>query len=177
MTRLARMVIPGLPHHVTQRGNRREAIFFEDGDHEIYCDMLAEQLRKSSVGDLWPDGTGTLGERCQRTEQELEAFSDGHYRTKRLGMAVLFRKIPFRSDHESKVYADDWRDKVRDAGVFCPFCGHTAEATKWNTEQQNKYFERPYAHLRHRVGRAMKRDSQNFNRRQSMNGFIRMIKR
>jgi putative transposase len=49
MTRLARMVIPGLPHHVTQRGNRREAIFFEDGDHEIYCDMLAEQLRKSSV--------------------------------------------------------------------------------------------------------------------------------
>ena len=52
MTRLARMVIPGLPHHVTQRGNRREAIFFEDGDHEIYCDMLAEQLRKSSV-EVW----------------------------------------------------------------------------------------------------------------------------
>jgi putative transposase len=25
------MVVPGLPHHVTQRGNRREAIFFEDG--------------------------------------------------------------------------------------------------------------------------------------------------
>jgi hypothetical protein len=33
MARLARVVIPGLPHHVTQRGNRREAIFFEDGDH------------------------------------------------------------------------------------------------------------------------------------------------
>jgi putative transposase len=30
MMRLARMVVPGLPHHVTQRGNRREAIFFED---------------------------------------------------------------------------------------------------------------------------------------------------
>jgi hypothetical protein len=27
--RLARMDIPGLPHDVTQRGNRREAIFFE----------------------------------------------------------------------------------------------------------------------------------------------------
>jgi REP element-mobilizing transposase RayT len=46
------MVIPGLPHHVTQRGNRREPIFFEDGDHEIYCEMLAEQLRKSSV-EVW----------------------------------------------------------------------------------------------------------------------------
>jgi hypothetical protein len=33
MARLGRVVIPGLPHHVTQRGNRREAIFFEDGDH------------------------------------------------------------------------------------------------------------------------------------------------
>ncbi len=46
------MVIPGLPHHVTQRGNRREAIFFADGDQQIYCDMLAEQLRKFSV-EVW----------------------------------------------------------------------------------------------------------------------------
>jgi putative transposase len=52
MTRLARMVIPGLPHHVTQRGNRREAIFFEDGDQQIYCDMLAEQSRKANV-EVW----------------------------------------------------------------------------------------------------------------------------
>ena len=43
MTRLARIVVPGLPHHVTQRGNRREASFFEDGDQEIYRDLLAEQ--------------------------------------------------------------------------------------------------------------------------------------
>src|ERR1700677_508374 len=52
MTRLARMVVPGLPHHVTQRGNRREAIFFEDGDQAIYCDIVAEQLRKSDV-EVW----------------------------------------------------------------------------------------------------------------------------
>jgi len=32
MARLARMIVPGLPHHVTQRGNRRGPIFFEDGD-------------------------------------------------------------------------------------------------------------------------------------------------
>jgi len=52
MTRLARMVVAGLPHHVTQRGNRREAIFFEDGDHEIYRDLLAEQTRKAGV-EVW----------------------------------------------------------------------------------------------------------------------------
>ena len=49
MTRRARIVVPGLPHHVTQRGNRREAIFFEDGDQAIYRDLLAEQCRKAEV--------------------------------------------------------------------------------------------------------------------------------
>ena len=52
MARLARTVVAGLPHHVTQRGNRREAIFFEDGDQEIYRDLLAEQTRKAGV-EVW----------------------------------------------------------------------------------------------------------------------------
>jgi hypothetical protein len=43
MTRLASMVVSGLSHHVTQRGNRRESIFLEDGDQEIYRDLLGEQ--------------------------------------------------------------------------------------------------------------------------------------
>jgi putative transposase len=52
MARSARFVIPALPHHVTQRGNRREAIFSEDGDHEVYRDLLAEQTQKAQVG-VW----------------------------------------------------------------------------------------------------------------------------
>jgi putative transposase len=57
MARLARIVIPGLPHHVTQRGNRREPIFFENGDQEIYLDLLAEQTLKAGV-EIWGN-TGT----------------------------------------------------------------------------------------------------------------------
>ena len=49
MSRLARIVVPGCPHHVTQRGNRRAAIFFEDGDQEIYRDLLAEQAGRYAV--------------------------------------------------------------------------------------------------------------------------------
>jgi putative transposase len=52
MARLARVVVPGLAHHVTQRGNRREAIFFENGDHEVYLDLLAEQTAKAEVA-VW----------------------------------------------------------------------------------------------------------------------------
>jgi putative transposase len=52
MARLARVVVPHLPHHVTQRGNRREAIFFADGDREVYCTLLAEQARRFQV-EVW----------------------------------------------------------------------------------------------------------------------------
>ena len=41
MARLARVVVPGLPHHVTQRGNRRETMFFNDDDYADYVDKIA----------------------------------------------------------------------------------------------------------------------------------------
>ena len=45
MARLARVVIPGLPHHVTQRGNRRSRIFFDDDDYALYRDLLSASCR------------------------------------------------------------------------------------------------------------------------------------
>ena len=41
MARLARLVLPGIPYHVTQRGNRRQQTFFEEGDYALYRDLLA----------------------------------------------------------------------------------------------------------------------------------------
>ncbi len=52
MARLPRLVLPGLPHHVTQRGNRREQTFFEDGDYALYLDLLAEAATRSHV-EIW----------------------------------------------------------------------------------------------------------------------------
>ena len=49
MARLSRMIIPGVPHHVIQRGNRRAPIFFEPGDETIYLDLLAAQLERKGV--------------------------------------------------------------------------------------------------------------------------------
>ncbi|HVP11730.1 MAG TPA: transposase [Phycisphaerae bacterium] len=43
MPRVARIVIPGVPHHVTQRGNNRQDVFFVDDDRRAYLDLLAEQ--------------------------------------------------------------------------------------------------------------------------------------
>jgi putative transposase len=54
MARIARFVAPGLPHHVTQRGNRRERIFFSDDDYALYRRLLAGQCRKQGVA-CWAD--------------------------------------------------------------------------------------------------------------------------
>ena len=49
MARLPRLVLPGIPHHVTQRGNRREQTFFEEGDYALYLDLLAEAAGRAHV--------------------------------------------------------------------------------------------------------------------------------
>lgn len=49
MPRLARVVCPGLPYHVTQRGNRRATVFFSDHDRRIYLDRLQEYAQRASV--------------------------------------------------------------------------------------------------------------------------------
>ena len=52
MARLPHLVLPGVPHHVTQRGNRRERTFFEDGDYAFYLDLLADGAQRAGVA-IW----------------------------------------------------------------------------------------------------------------------------
>ena len=49
MPRLARSVFPDVPHHITQRGNRREDVFFEDKDRQVYLEWLGEYCDKWQV--------------------------------------------------------------------------------------------------------------------------------
>jgi putative transposase len=52
MARLPRIVIPGLPHLVTQRGNRQERTFFNDGDYKAYRQLIAEAALKTQT-EVW----------------------------------------------------------------------------------------------------------------------------
>jgi putative transposase len=52
MARLARVVVPGLPHHVTQRGNGRARTFFGDDDYALYRDLLATHCHAADV-EIW----------------------------------------------------------------------------------------------------------------------------
>ena len=52
MARLARVVAPGIPHHVTQRGNRRQPVFFEPADYALYLGLLRTQAQRWGL-QLW----------------------------------------------------------------------------------------------------------------------------
>jgi uncharacterized Zn finger protein (UPF0148 family) len=74
-----------------------------------------------------------------------------------------------------KVHQEDWRDKVRDEEVFCPFCGHAAPARQWATREQVEHLKTAaLAQIQERLGTALRRDTARWNQRQPRNGFITM---
>ena len=52
MPRAARVVIPEAPHHIIQRGNRRQPTFFGPDDYRAYLDLAAETFAAAKV-EVW----------------------------------------------------------------------------------------------------------------------------
>ena len=52
MPRAARIVVPGVPHHVVQRGNRRQATFFCADDYAAYLEIAAKTFAEARV-EVW----------------------------------------------------------------------------------------------------------------------------
>ena len=93
MTRLARIVVPGSPHHVTQRGNRRQLLFAEPGDYALYRDLLAERCDANGVACwayclmpnhvhliLTPSTAGGLSRAVGEAHRRFTAFSNARAR-------------------------------------------------------------------------------------------------
>jgi len=72
MGRIARIVVPGLPHHVTQRGNRREPIFFPK--------MTKRSIAISSPNDRGNPsrGMGLVGTGARKKISELISCRRDH---------------------------------------------------------------------------------------------------
>src|SRR4030042_552181 len=102
MARLARVVVAGVPHHVTQRGNRRLTTFFNEEDYAAYLSLLAEWCPRCGV-ELWayclmpnhvhliavPESEGGLGRvpgggAWSRAAAQLAGKDDGLVRVKPL---------------------------------------------------------------------------------------------
>ena len=106
---MARLAVPGLPHPVTQRGNRRLNVFFSDDDCQLYLGLLSERCRKAGV-EIWsyrlmpnhlhiilmpltPQGLGlALGE----THRRYSGVINARLRVTRDGGAIRFLSPQFR---------------------------------------------------------------------------------
>ncbi len=94
MARLSRITVPGIPHHVTQRGNRHQALFTEPGDYALYRDLLAERCRANRVSCwayclmpnhvhlvLTPADAGGLSRAVGEAHRRFTAFVNARART------------------------------------------------------------------------------------------------
>ncbi len=52
MARLARVIVPGLPHHITQRGNRGQPTFLCDDDYQCYLELMGQSCSAHQV-EIW----------------------------------------------------------------------------------------------------------------------------
>jgi len=52
MARIGRVVSPGLPHHITQRGNRRQQTFFREEDYREYIALMSGWCKRCNV-EIW----------------------------------------------------------------------------------------------------------------------------
>ena len=46
MPRVARIVVPGHPHHITQKGNYQQNVFFDDSDRRVYLKWLEKYSKQ-----------------------------------------------------------------------------------------------------------------------------------
>lgn len=49
---MARVIVARYPHHITQRGNRRQQTFFGDDDYAAYIELMADWCRQHAVA-IW----------------------------------------------------------------------------------------------------------------------------
>ena len=58
---MARVVVPKMPHHVTQRGNRRQETFLRKTDYAEYVRLMAEWCGKYESESFLEDLENRLG--------------------------------------------------------------------------------------------------------------------
>ena len=109
MARLARVVIPGLPHHITQRGNRRQQTFFNDGDYAAYLELMGQWCGELGV-QIWcyclmPNHVHLIA--VPKTEDGLRrAIGEAHRR--------YSRRINFREDWRGHLWQGRFASFVMD---------------------------------------------------------------
>ena len=112
MARIGRFVVPDLPHHVTQRGNRGDRVFFGDDDCALYRDLLHEACRREGVA-VWsyclmpnhvhliltPRTPKGLGRALGKAHRRTSAFVNARMRVTGHPFQARFSSVAMDEDH------------------------------------------------------------------------------
>lgn len=71
MPRVARIVIPGLPRHITRRGNNRQDVFFVEQDRIKHLELLRDHSEGQYRPFQWPcKHSGTTGHKHEADDEK-----------------------------------------------------------------------------------------------------------
>ena len=102
MARQPRLIIPRIPHHITQRGNRRQNVFFSREDRVLFLELMAEYFDKFSIQTLaYCLMTNHL--HIVAVPPELDSFH--------LGFKSIFRRYSFRKNRERGWTGHYWEER------------------------------------------------------------------
>ncbi|MGL1935324.1 MAG: hypothetical protein OCD01_09895 [Fibrobacterales bacterium] len=74
-----------------------------------------------------------------------------------------------------KVNDEDWTNIFKDEVVWCPLCRHEAPADQWYTTEQVEHIEEEaFKITQGKIDRALKKNADNFNRKQKKSSFVNM---
>ena len=109
VARIARAVAQGFPHHITQRGNRRQQTFFSEDDYQAYVDLMHEWCKTYAV-DIWgyclmPNHVHLIA--VPTSEESLAlAIGEAHRR--------YTRRVNFREEWRGHLWQDRFASYVMD---------------------------------------------------------------
>jgi len=145
MPRIARVVVPGCPHHVTQRGTNRGVIFADDADRRKFLYCLTDWTSKTGTR-VWayclmgnhfhllvvPETESSLG-RCMHgaTSRYAQYFNERHERCGRLWQNRFF-SCPVDPDRYLWVVAKYIEQNPVRAAIV-----RTAEEWPWSSAQSH----------------------------------------
>ena len=126
MPRLARVVLEGLPYHVTQRGNGRQQVFFAHTDYELYLDLAFKHARAARLR-VWayclmpnhvhwvvvPDQPLSLAKAMRATHAEYARYFNLRQRSCGHVWQARYHSCPLQGMHVWRAVAYVERNPVR----------------------------------------------------------------
>ncbi|MFM9890176.1 MAG: transposase [Rickettsiales bacterium] len=142
MPKVARLIAPNMPHHVIQRGNRRQDVFFEAADYRMYLALLREQ---AETGDFYIHAYCLMQNHVHLIvtplhETGLRRIGEAHrrytrYLNKKKGWRGYLWQGRFSSYPMDEAYAYEALRYVELNPVVVGICRHPAEY-RWSSARQ-----------------------------------------